>query len=340
MTTASPKGTGTLATTTGATHARILGIGGYRPERVVPNSEIVDKIDSSDEWIRERSGIISRRFAAPEETVVDMSEHATRDALAMAGLEAGQIDAVVLATVTHPYQTPAAAPILADRLGIQGAAFDISAACAGYCHGIALANDMVRGGSAQHVLVVGVEKLSDFTDPYDRGTAFIFGDGAGAAIVGPSETPGIGPTIWGSDGSQWRTISQRDSWVELREAGGVGSPAIGMAGQSVFRWAVWGMAPVAQKALDAAGVRAEDLDAFIPHQANMRIIDAMIKQLKLPDDIAVARDIAETANTSAASVPLATERMLREGEAPRGGLALQIGFGAGLVYAAQVVVLP
>jgi 3-oxoacyl-[acyl-carrier-protein] synthase III len=190
------------------------------------------------------------------------------------------------------------------------------------------------------VLVVGVEKLSDFTDPHDRGTAFIFGDGAGAAIIGPSDTPGIGPTVWGSDGSQWRTISQRDSWVELKETGGIGSPAIGMAGQSVFRWAVWGMAPVAQKALDAAGVRAEDLDAFIPHQANMRIIDAMIKQLKLPEDIPVARDIAETANTSAASVPLATERMLREGEAPHGGLALQIGFGAGLVYAAQVFVLP
>jgi 3-oxoacyl-[acyl-carrier-protein] synthase-3 len=338
--TLSPKATGTLSTSTGATYSRILGVGGYRPERVVPNSEVIDKIDSSDEWIRERSGIISRRFAAPEESVVDMSEHATREALAMAGLEAGQIDAVIVATVTHPYQTPAAAPILADRLGIQGAAFDISAACAGYCHGIALANDMVRGGSAQHVLVVGVEKLSDFTDPYDRGTAFIFGDGAGAAIVGPSDTPGIGPTVWGSDGSQWRTISQRDSWVELKQAGGVGSPAIGMAGQSVFRWAVWGMAPVAQKALDAAGVRAEDLDAFIPHQANMRIIDAMIKQLKLPADIPVARDIAETANTSAASIPLATERMLREGEAPRGGLALQIGFGAGLVYAAQVIVLP
>jgi 3-oxoacyl-[acyl-carrier-protein] synthase III len=340
MTTPSPKRSGTLLASTGAAHARIMGIGGYRPARVVPNSEVIDKIDSSDEWIRERSGIISRRFAAPDESVVDMSEHATREALAMAGLEAGQVDAVIVATVTHPYQTPAAAPILADRLGVQGAAFDISAACAGYCHGIALASDMVRGGSAQHVLVVGVEKLSDFTDPYDRGTAFIFGDGAGAAIVGPSDTPGIGPTVWGSDGSQWRTISQKDSWVELRDAGGVGSPAIGMAGQSVFRWAVWGMAPVAQKALDAAGVRAEDLDAFIPHQANMRIIDAMIKQLKLPADIPVARDIAETANTSAASVPLATERMLREGEAPRGGLALQIGFGAGLVYAAQVVVLP
>jgi 3-oxoacyl-[acyl-carrier-protein] synthase-3 len=236
--------------------------------------------------------------------------------------------------------------MLADRLGIRSAAMDISAACAGYCHGIALANDMVRGGSARHVLVVGVEKLSDFTDPTDRGTAFIFGDGAGAAVVGPSDTPAIGPTVWGSDGSQWEAIAQRDTWVDVREswartdAEQRAFPAILMKGQPVFRWAVWGMAPVAQKALDAAGVRAEDLDAFIPHQANMRIIDAMIKQLKLPADIPVARDIAETANTSAASIPLATERMLREGEAPRGGLALQIGFGAGLVYAAQVVVLP
>jgi 3-oxoacyl-[acyl-carrier-protein] synthase-3 len=340
MTSSTPKGTGTITPSTGARHSRIMGVGGYRPERVIPNAEIVDAINSSDEWIRERSGIVSRRFAAKDESVVDMAEAATRDALEASGLEAAQVDAVIVATVTHPYQTPAAAPILADRLGIRGAAFDISAACAGYCHGISLASDMVRGGSAQHVLVVGVEKLSDFTDPTDRGTAFIFGDGAGAAVVGPSETPAIGPTVWGSDGSQWRTISQRDSWVELKEAGGVGSPAIGMAGQSVFRWAVWGMAPVAQKALDAAGVRAEDLDAFIPHQANMRIIDAMIKQLKLPDDIPVARDIAETANTSAASIPLATERMLREGEVPHGGLALQIGFGAGLVYAAQVVVLP
>jgi len=340
MTTPSPKGTGTLLAPSGATHARIMGVGGYRPERVVPNAEIVEAINSSDEWIQERSGIKERRWAAKDQSVVDMSEAATRDALEAAGLEPAQVDAVIVATVTHPYQTPAAAPILADRLGIRGAAFDIGAACAGYCHGVSLASDMVRGGSAQHVLVVGVEKLSDFTDPHDRGTAFIFGDGAGAAVVGPSDTPAIGPTVWGSDGSQWQTISQRDSWVDLKESGGLGTPAIGMAGQSVFRWAVWGMAPVAQKALDAAGVRAEDLDAFIPHQANMRIIDAMIKQLKLPDDIPVARDIAETANTSAASIPLATERMLREGEAPHGGLALQIGFGAGLVYAAQVVVLP
>jgi 3-oxoacyl-[acyl-carrier-protein] synthase-3 len=340
MTAPAPKGTGTLVAPSGSAHARIMGVGGYRPARVIPNSEIVEAINSSDQWIQERSGIKERRWAAKEESVVDMAEAAARDAIAASGLQPTQVDAIIIATVTHPYQTPAAAPILADRLGIQAAAFDIGAACAGYCHGIALASDMVRGGSANNVVVVGVEKLSDFTDPHDRGTAFIFGDGAGAAVVGASETPAIGPTIWGSDGSQWRTIMQHDSWTELRDAGGHGSSAIGMAGQSVFRWAVWGMAPVAQKALDAAGVRAEDLDAFIPHQANMRIIDAMIKQLKLPADIPVARDIAETANTSAASIPLATERMLREAEVPHGGLALQIGFGAGLVYAAQVVVLP
>lgn len=277
-----------------------------------------------------------------------MAQSASVDAIAASGLEPTQVDAVIVATVTHPYQTPAAAPLLATRLGVQDAvAFDISAACAGYCHAIAVASDMVRGGSATHVLVVGVEKLSDFTDLKDRSTAFIFGDGAGAAVVGPSDTPAIGPTVWGSDGNQWDTIAQDISWTDLREewatdesAGDHRWPPILMKGQAVFRWAVWGMAPVAQKALDAAGIRAEDLDAFIPHQANMRIIDSMIKQLKLPADIPVARDIAETANTSAASIPLATERMLREGQAPHGGLALQIGFGAGLVYAAQVVVLP
>ena len=157
--TTTPTHRGTLSTSTGSEHARIMGVGGYRPERVVPNSEIIGPIDSSDEWIRERSGIISRRFAAPEESVVDMAEAAAREAITAAGLQPSQISAVVLATVTHPYQTPAAAPMVADRLGIQGAAFDISAACAGYCHGISLANDMVRGGSAEFVLVIGVEKL-------------------------------------------------------------------------------------------------------------------------------------------------------------------------------------
>src|SRR5450759_3830735 len=204
-----PKARPTLSTTSGAAHARIWGIGGYRPERVVTNDEICETVDSSDEWIRERSGIITRRQAAPAETVVDMASAAALEALKSAGLVASQIDAVILATVTLPYQTPAAAPMVADRIGATpAAAFDISAACAGYCHGIALANDMVRGGTAQYVLVIGVEKLSDFTDNTDRGSAFIFGDGAGAAVVGPAGFPGIGPAVVGSEVAKWETIAE------------------------------------------------------------------------------------------------------------------------------------
>ncbi|YAL82114.1 beta-ketoacyl-ACP synthase III [Dermacoccaceae bacterium W4C1] len=356
----SPKGTGVLRDNGRAGHARIVGVGGYRPERVITNEEVCTWIESSDQWIRERSGIVTRRWAAQDETVIDMAVAASLPALEMAGITAEQISAIIVATVTHPYSTPAAAPSLATRLGATGVpAFDISAACAGYCHGIALASDMVRGGSAEYVLVVGAEKLSAITDKHDRGTSFILADGAGAAVVGRSDTPGIGPTVWGSDGSNAEAISQRADWEEilrrweheettgesldwsdLQASDGRAASKLKMSGQTVFRWAVWSMAPVAQQALDRAGITAADLDAFIPHQANMRIVDAMVKKLDLPADIPVARDIAETGNTSAASIPLATERMLREGEVPRGGLALQIGFGAGLVYAAQVVRLP
>ncbi|WP_088315245.1 beta-ketoacyl-ACP synthase III [Kineosporia sp. R_H_3] len=322
-------------------YARFLSTGSYRPERVVPNSEIVDRIDSSDQWIRERSGIESRRFARPDESVVDMAEAASRVALERAGLTGADIDVVLVATVTHPYQTPSAATLLAHRLGATpAAAFDISAACAGFCYGVALANDMIRAGTARHVLLVGVEKLTDFLDLDDRGSAFIFGDGAGAVVVGPSDTPGIGPTVWGSDGAQWDAIVNKQSWVEYRDSGHEEWPALKMAGQTVFRWAVWQMSPVAQKALDAAGVAIGDLGAFIPHQANVRIIDAMVKQMGLPEHVPVSRDIATSGNTSAASVPLAMDRMLAEGEAKSGDLALLIGFGAGLAYAAQVVELP
>jgi 3-oxoacyl-[acyl-carrier-protein] synthase III len=330
-----------LAPAVGSPYARILSVGAYRPERVVHNDELVEAINSSDQWIRERSGIVSRRWAAPDESVTDMAEQASRIAIERAGLTAADVDAVVVATVTHPYQTPSSASLLAHRLGATpAAAMDLSAACAGFCYGVSLANDMVRGGSARNVLVVGVEKLSDFTDLHDRSTAFIFGDGAGAIVVGPSQTPGIGPTVWGSDGSQWDTIVNKVSWIEYRENDKAPWPALKMAGQTVFRWAVWQMAPVAQKALDAAGISAADLAAFIPHQANARIVSAMIKQLGLPQSVPVSYDIEQSGNTSAASIPLAMDRMLAEGQAPHGGLALLIGFGAGLTYAAQVVELP
>lgn len=314
---------------------RVLGVGGYRPEKIVPNADVIGPIDSSDEWIQERSGVRTRHFARAEETMLDMAEQVGLDVLRRTELDPARLDAVVIGSVTHDLFTPAAAPMLAARLGLDHpAAFDLSAACAGYCHGVGLASDMVRAGSAEHVLVIGAEKLTKVLDPTDRGTAFIFGDGAGAAIVGPSDHVGIGPTIWGSDGEQWETIRP-----DIPDDGSPGT-TIRMQGQSVFRWAVWGMAPVALRALDAAGITVDDLDVFIPHQANARIIDAMIKQMKLPSRVRVARDIVETANTSAASIPLATERMIRDGEAKSGDIALQIGFGAGLAYAAQVIEIP
>lgn len=324
-----------LAQRTGAQYTRILGFGGYRPQRLVPNSEIVEAIDSSDEWIQERSGVRTRHFARDDETMLDMAESAARDAIARSGVDPATIDGAILGSVTHDMFTPAAAPMLADRLGLDSpVAFDLSAACAGYCHGIGVASDLVRAGSASTVLVLGAERLTSVLDPSDRGTAFIFGDGAGAAIVGASDHVGIGPTIWGSDGAAWEAIRPN-----VLEDGSPG-PTITMQGQSVFRWAVWSMAPVALRAIDAAGLSVDDIDVFIPHQANVRIIDAMAKQMKLPERVVIARDIVDTANTSAASVPLAAERLVREGQAKSGDLALQIGFGAGLAYAAQVVEIP
>ncbi|MBW0254925.1 beta-ketoacyl-ACP synthase III [Cellulomonas sp. PS-H5] len=330
----------TLTQATGPAHTRILGLGAARGENVVPNDDLVGPIDSSDEWIRQRTGMVTRVRAGADTDVLDLAETAAREAIANAGLTGADIDAVILATVTYFHQTPSGAAILADRLGATpAAAFDVSAACAGYCYGIGQADALVRAGTARNVLVIGAEKMSEFVDPTDRSISFLLGDGAGAVVIGPSDFPGIGPTVWGSDGSQAQAIRQTHSWLDTRDKG-AGWPTLRQEGPSVFKWAVWQMAPVAEKALAAAGVTADQIDAFIPHQANMRIIDQMIKQLKLPETVAVGRDIADTGNTSAASIPLATERLIREGQVKSGDLALQIGFGAGLVYAAQVVVLP
>ncbi|MFE5857954.1 ketoacyl-ACP synthase III [Streptomyces sp. NPDC056500] len=325
----------------GSPYTRIMGVGGYRPTRVVPNEVILETIDSSDEWIRSRSGIATRHWASPEETVTAMSVEAAGKAIADAGLTPKDIDGVVVATVSHFKQTPAVATEIADKLGTgKPAAFDISAGCAGFGYGLTLAKGMVTDGSATHVLVIGVERLSDLTDLEDRATAFLFGDGAGAVIVGPAQEPMIGPTVWGSEGDKSGTITQTVPWTDYRDGTVERFPAIMQEGQAVFRWAVFEMAKVAQQALDAAGISASDLDVFIPHQANMRIIDSMVKTLKLPDHVTVARDVETTGNTSAASIPLAMERLLATGQAKSGDTALVIGFGAGLVYAATVVTLP
>ncbi|WP_369374598.1 beta-ketoacyl-ACP synthase III [Promicromonospora sp. Populi] len=321
--------------------SRILAIGAERGELVVTNDDIAGPIDSSDEWIRQRTGIITRRRAGADKDVLDLAEAASNKALEAAGLTGADIDAIILSTITHMHMTPSGAAMLADRIGATpAAAYDVSAACAGYAYGIGQADALVRSGLARHVLVIGAEKLSEIIDPTDRSISFLLGDGAGAAIVGPSDTPGIGPTVWGSDGSKATAIRQTHSWTELRADPSLGWPTLRQDGPTVFKWASFQMAPVAEKAMAEAGVTAQDIQVFIPHQANMRIIDQMKKQLGLPDTVVIARDIAETGNTSAASIPLAADRLLSEGQAKSGDLALQIGFGAGLVYAAQVVVLP
>ncbi len=334
-----------LTTSAGAKHTAILGVGAYRPVRLVPNSDVVDAIDSSDEWIQQRSGIKTRRWAGPDESVQMMSVEASRIAIERAGLDASQIDCVIVATVSHLLQTPAVATAIAHELGTDhAAAFDISVACSGFCHGIALASDIIRSGSSTHVLVIGVERLTDILDLTDRGTAFIFADGAGAAVVGPSDTPGIGPVVWGSDGEQFDLIRQREDWRDVvgsPEVPGSGvMPHLTMQGNPVFRWASFAMAKIGQQALDAAGVTLDELDVFVPHQANMRIIDAMARSMKLPSTVRIARDVADQGNSSAASVPLALDRMIAEGDARSGDVALLIAFGAGLSYAAQVVVVP
>ncbi len=332
--------TAALRLPSGRPGSRILSVGSYRPSRVVDNHEVAARIDSSDEWIRERSGIVERRWAA-DETVVDMAVAAAGKAIANAGIAPESISMTLVATVTHPYQTPSAAAELADRIGAHSSgALDVAAACAGFCYALGIADTLVRSGTSEYVLVVGVEKLTDFLNLDDRGSAFIFADGAGAVVVGPSDHPGIGPVVWGADGGQKDAITMTQSWTEFRDAPGEQFPALKMQGQQVFRWAVGEISKVCTQALEASGVTVDDLTAFIPHQANMRITDAMVRALKLPEHVVIARDIETTGNTSAASVPLALDRLVETGQVTGGGLALLVGFGAGLAYAAQVVELP
>ena len=320
--------------------SRILSLGAARGDVDVVNDELVGPIDSSDEWIRQRTGIVSRKRASKDVTIADLAETAGREAIERAGIAPEQLGAVIISTISNPVQTPSLASLVGERLGAHLVpAFDISAACAGYTYGIAQADALIRSGTADYVLVIGAEKLSEVVDPTDRSISFLLGDGAGAAVLGPSDEPGVSASVWGSDGSKWDVIRMTNTLYDMRDDGAPW-PTLRQEGPAVFRWAVWEMAKVARQALEAAGVGPDDLAAFVPHQANMRIIDEFAKQLKLPDSVVIARDIESTGNTSAASIPLATHQLLEDHPELSGGLALQIGFGAGLVYGAQVVRLP
>jgi 3-oxoacyl-[acyl-carrier-protein] synthase-3 len=321
-----------MRTHQGAAGARVLAFGGYQPAKVVTNDDLAATVDTNDEWIRSRVGIASRRIAAPDETVADMAVNAAGKALAGSGLSPADIDLVIVATCTPEVMIPNTAAIVAKRLGIVApGAYDLNAACAGFCYALASASDAVRAGSARHVLVVGAEKLSQWIDWTDRSTCIIFADGAGAAVVGPAEEDtdaGIGPVAWGSDGNMADKIyiNDRNSFI-MQE------------GQAVFRWATTALHPVAQQALAQAGVDPTELAVFVPHQANLRIVEALARKLGAPQ-AKVANDIVTAGNTSSASIPLALSRMIERGELASGDKALLIGFGAGVCYAAQVITLP
>ena len=327
-----------IAAGVGAPYARLLSVASYVPSRVVDNAEMCTFIDSSDEWIQQRTGIAERRWVGEGENVETMALAAARTAVERAGIDPADIGAVIVSTVTYFHQTPSLAAKLAYELGTNGAAFDISAACAGFCYGLAQAESLVRSGAAKYAVVIGVEELSRFTDIHDRSTAFLFADGAGAAVVGPSETNGIGPVVWGSDGSQADAINQTSEWSEAMQGGT--QPYIAMDGRAVFKWASGFIADATKKVLEVAQLSPEELDVFIPHQANNRITDAMLRHLKLPENVVAARTIKQFGNNSAASVPMAMDQLLSTGQAKSGQTALLIGFGAGLVYAGQVVTLP
>ncbi|MBB2748518.1 UNVERIFIED_ORG: 3-oxoacyl-[acyl-carrier-protein] synthase-3 [Microbispora rosea subsp. rosea] len=313
----------------GAPAARILAFGGYQPAQVVTNDDLAARLDTNDEWIQSRVGIKERRVAGPQESEIDLAVQAGGKALAASGLSSDDIDLVIVATCTIEAPIPNAAGRVAHRLGITApGAFDLNAACAGFCYALAAASDVVRSGSATNVLVVGSEKLTQWVDGEDRSTAVIFADGAGAAVVGPSDRPGIGPVAWGSAGDKAEAIMIKDRQSFLYQEG-----------QTVFRWATTALHPVAKLACERAGVDPADLAAFVPHQANLRIVEAIARKLGA-DNAVVARDIVLAGNTSAASIPLALSRMIERGEVQSGGLALLLGFGAGLTYASQVIEIP
>jgi 3-oxoacyl-[acyl-carrier-protein] synthase III len=329
-----------LAVRPGPAGTRILSYGAARGEIAVPNADLVEAIDSSDEWIRQRTGIVTRARAGVGTLALDLAEQASGEAIERSGVAAEAIDLVIVASIGNVQQTPSISAMLSDRVGARGAAaYDVNAACAGFSYAVAQADALIRSGASTHALVVGAEKLSDVVSPTDRTMSFLLGDGAGAVVIGPSTTVDIGPPVWGSDGSRWDAVSMDHTLLEFRD-GTADWPTLRQDGPSVYRWAVWEMAKIGRRALAAAGVEVEELAAFVPHQANMRIIDELSKQLALPATVTIGRDIETTGNTSAASIPLATHRLLAEHPDLGGGLCLQMGFGAGLVFSAQVVRLP
>lgn len=309
--------------------SRIIALGHYQPTRVLTNHELAETVDTNDEWIRSRVGIETRRIAAPDETVADMATAAADKALANSGLAATDIDMVVVATCSAAERCPNVAARVAGALGITApAAYDLNTACSGFSYALATVDHAIRAGSGRNAIVIGAEKLSEITDWTDRSTCVIFGDGAGAAVVTASQEPGIGPVLWGSEPDKQGAVTI-EGW----------RPYIQQAGQTVFRWAAFSLPKLALETCARAGVKPQELAAFIPHQANLRIIEPLGRKLGAQDAV-IATDVVESGNTSAASIPLALSKLVERREIPSGAPVLLFGFGGGLTYAGQVVRCP
>ncbi|RZU23612.1 beta-ketoacyl-ACP synthase III [Streptomyces sp. BK239] len=309
--------------------SRITAIGHYQPAKVLTNEELAGMVDTSDEWITSRVGIRTRHIAGPDEPVDELAAHAAAKALATAGLTPADIDLVLVATSTAVDRSPNMAARVAARLGIPGpAVIDVNVVCAGFTHALATADHTVRAGAARRALVIGADKMSEVTDWNDRTTCVLVGDGAGAAVVEASEQPGIAPVLWGS-------VPEMGNAVRIE-----GQPArFAQEGQSVYRWATTRLPPLAREACERAGLTPEDLAAVVLHQANLRIIEPLAQKIGAVNAV-VARDVTDSGNTSAASIPLAFSKLVEQGVLSTGDPVLLFGFGGNLSYAGQVVRCP
>ncbi|GAA3990705.1 beta-ketoacyl-ACP synthase 3 [Thermobifida alba] len=322
-------------------HAAILGVGGYRPRRVVSNIEVCAGIDSTPEWIESRSGIRERRFADERETLAMMAAQASATALAGAGLRPEAVDLLLAASMSDLVQTPPLAARASHALGAHAAAaVDVSGACAGFCHALAAARDAVLTGSAEYVVVVAAERMTDIVDPADRNVSVLFADGAGAVVVGPSAVAGVGPVVRRADVRYTDALRMSGDWGRYAASLEEERPWMRMDGRRVFQWVADAVVRGGREVIRASGIEPADLEVFIPHQANERLIDLLAERLGLSPTTVVARDVVTSGNTSAASIPLAMETLLASGGARSGQLALLLGFGAGLNFAGQVVRLP
>ena len=314
--------------------SRIVGTGSYLPEKVVTNDDLARTIDTSDEWIRTRSGIRSRHVAAEGQLASDLALPAAQRALQAAGVTGADIDLIIVATTTPDIIFPSTACILQSKLGIAGCpAFDVQAVCSGFVYALAIADLFIRSGQAKQVLVVGTEVYSRILDWSDRGTSVLFGDGAGAVIVAASEAPGILATKLHADGSYKEMLC-----VPGNVHGGKvwGSPFVRMEGGSVFKFAVRVFEEGANEVLEAAGLKVSDLDWFVPHQANIRIMEATARKLGLPNEKLIAT-VDHHGNTSAASIPLALDEAVKDGRIVPGQTLLLEAVGGGFTWGAVLL---